>query len=70
MHQAELKKSQEDQLEKETKLRKQMCHLNVEIQWLLNVVKMNGGDIEEELKRMRKELDDEKVKMKDLDAKE
>ena len=57
-------------MEKERKLRKQMCHLNVEIQWLLNVVKLNGGDIEEELERMKKELDDEKVKMKELDAEE
>lgn len=68
MHQAELKKSQEDQIEKETKLRKQMCHLNVENQWFLNVLKMNGGDIEEDMERMKKKLADEKDKVKDLDS--
>ena len=62
-----MKKNQEDQLEKESKLQKQLCYLNVENQWLVNVLKMNGGDIEEDMERIKKELNEEKDKVKDLD---
>jgi len=69
----DLKKSQEDQLDLEQNLRKEMDQLNLENQWLISNVKQGNSkvmmlvkDDDEEVEKVKKELREEKEKVMNL----
>ena len=72
LSQGDLKKKQDEQLENEKKLRKEIGQLNIENQWLINNQKSKKGDWMEgnegELDSVKKELKEEKEKVKDLSS--
>ena len=74
LSQGDLKKKQDEQLENEKRLSREIGQLNIENQWLINDQKNKKGkgdwmEVNEgELDSVKKELKEEKEKVKDLSS--